>query len=241
VRRVGHKGADLITPGNTLASFDSAVQHGADMIEFDVLPEHLHDRRSCRLVLAHDYTHDLAAAPTLEQGLDHLVTDPFADVDLDVDLKLPGYEDRVVEALRERDLLDRTLVSTMYVESVDRVKALEPRLRVGWSVPKARRDYTLSPLWKVPAYGALQLGRAVLPGRAARTIRSGRCDAFMVYWRLVSPRLVRAIHEAGGELYVWTVDDEAQIRAFEAMGVDEVISNDPRLFGPQAMSQIAAE
>jgi glycerophosphoryl diester phosphodiesterase len=241
VRRVGHKGADLITPGNTLASFDSALEHGADMIEFDVLPEDLDDRRGCRLVLAHDYTHDPARAPTLEEGLDHLVTDAFADVALDVDLKLPGYEDRVVQALRDRGLLDRALVSTMYLESVDRLKALEPGLRVGWSVPKARRDYTLSAVWKIPAYGMIALGRAILPLRAASELRRGRCDAFMVYWRMVTPRLVRAVHRAGGELYVWPVDDEARIRTFEAMGVDGVITNDPRLFGPRVMSPIAAE
>ena len=39
LRRVGHKGADLIAPGNTLASFDAALAAGVDMIEFDVLPE----------------------------------------------------------------------------------------------------------------------------------------------------------------------------------------------------------
>jgi glycerophosphoryl diester phosphodiesterase len=97
-------------------------------------------------------------------------------------------------------------------------------------VPKARRDSTLSPLWKVPAYGMIQLGRAVLPALAPRAIRSGRCDAFMVYWRLVTPRLVRAVQRAGGEVYVWTVDDGARIRRFQAMGVDGVITNDPRLF-----------
>jgi len=53
LRRVGHKGADLITPGNTYASFDAAREAGVDMIEFDVLPE----RGSDRLVLAHDYEH----------------------------------------------------------------------------------------------------------------------------------------------------------------------------------------
>jgi glycerophosphoryl diester phosphodiesterase len=241
VRRVGHKGADRITPGNTLASFDSAIAHGADMIEFDVLPEDPHDPRGSRLVLAHDYGHDLAAAPSLEDGLDHLVTDAFAAVDLNVDLKLPGYEDRVVQVLRDRGLVGRVLLSTMEVESVDRLKALEPGLRVGWSVPKARRDYTQSPLWRLPAFALLQAGRVILPARAAKAIRAGRCDAFMVYWRLVTPRLVRAVHDAGGELYVWTVDDEARIRAFEALGVDGVITNDPRLFGPQVMSQIAAE
>ena len=38
------------------------------------------------------------------------------------------------------------------------------------------------------------------------------------------------MHEAGGEVYVWTVDDARRIRAFEALGVDGVITNDPRLF-----------
>jgi glycerophosphoryl diester phosphodiesterase len=50
LRRVGHKGAALIAPGNTTASFDAALAAGVDMIEFDVLPE----RGTGRLVLAHD-------------------------------------------------------------------------------------------------------------------------------------------------------------------------------------------
>ena len=52
----------------------------------------------------------------------------------------------------------------------------------------------------------------------------------MSHWRLVSPALVRQVHAAGGELYVWTVDDAARIRSLEAIGVDGVITNDPRLF-----------
>ena len=38
----------------------------------------------------------------------------------------------------------------------------------------------------------------------------------MAHWRLVTPRLVRAIKEAGGELYVWTVDDGAAHRPARA-------------------------
>jgi glycerophosphoryl diester phosphodiesterase len=52
----------------------------------------------------------------------------------------------------------------------------------------------------------------------------------MAHRFLVTPRLVSAVRAAGGELYVWTVDDAAQIRALEALGVTGVISNDPRLF-----------
>ena len=35
--RVGHKGADHVAPGNTIESFEAALEHGVDMIEFDVL------------------------------------------------------------------------------------------------------------------------------------------------------------------------------------------------------------
>ena len=50
LKRIGHKGADLIAPGNTLASFDAALASGVDMVEFDVLPEN--PDRSGGLVLA---------------------------------------------------------------------------------------------------------------------------------------------------------------------------------------------
>ena len=52
-RRVGHKGAAHIEPGNTLASFDAALRHDVDMIELDVLSEHTDGSGS--LLVAHDY------------------------------------------------------------------------------------------------------------------------------------------------------------------------------------------
>jgi len=230
LRRVGHKGADHIAPGNTTASFDAALAADVDMIEFDVLPEDRLAPERGGLLLAHDHEHLPADALTLEQGLGHLASGPFADVELDVDLKLPGYERRVVEALREHGLLERTMVSTMFMRSLVVLRELEPRLRLGWSVPRVRRDYTVSPFTALPAYGLLVRMRRRLPGIAAAHVRAGRCDALMAHWRLVTPRLVRALGEAGGDLYVWTVDDRARIRALEALGVTGVITNDPRLF-----------
>ena len=172
LRRVGHKGADHIAPGNTAASFDAALAHGVDMIEFDVLPEDMDDRQGSRLLLSHDYDHDLAAALTLEEGLAHLASSPFTSVELDVDLKLPGYEARVVEALRAHDLIERALVSSTFMRSLVAVRALEPRLRLGWSVPRARRDYTASRLWMLPAYAMVARIRRRLP--AAAVAPSGR-------------------------------------------------------------------
>jgi glycerophosphoryl diester phosphodiesterase len=227
VKRVGHKGADLIAPGNTTASFDAALDAGVDMIEFDVLPS----RTDGRLMLAHDYE-DLAGrdALTLEQGLEHLAAGSFAGVELDVDLKLPGYELRVLNALRAEGLLDRALISSQFRESLALIRAVEPGVRLGWSVPKLRRDPFRSRLMWLPASALLLAWRELLPLRAARAIGSGRCDALMAHWRLITPRLVRRVHDAGGELYVWTVDELPLIRSLQAMGVTGVITNDPRLF-----------
>jgi glycerophosphoryl diester phosphodiesterase len=227
LRRVGHKGADHITPGNTAASFDAALAAGVDMIEFDVLPEDLHRPAESRLLLAHDYTHDLARALTLDEGLAHLAG---LDVELDVDLKLPGYEARVVEALRVHGLVERALISSTFMRSLVALRELEPRLRLGWSIPRARRDYTASWHTKLLAYAAIGRIRRRLPDVARSHLAAGRCDAIMAHWRLVSPRLVETVTDAGGELYVWTVDDAKRIRRLEDLGVTGVITNDPRLF-----------
>jgi glycerophosphoryl diester phosphodiesterase len=229
LRRVGHKGADLIAPGNTPASFDAALEAGVDMIEFDVLSERSDGTGA--LILAHDYkAARKGVPPTLDEGLDHLAAEAFTGVELDLDLKLPGYELRALDALRERELIDRTIVSSQYVESLAVLRAAEPTLRLGWSVPKAQRDYTTSVWTAVPALAALQVYRRVMPRRARRALRAGLCDAIMAHWRLVTPALARAVAGAGGELYVWTVDDGAHIARLEALGVTGVITNDPRLF-----------
>jgi len=229
VKRVGHKGADALAPGNTLESFEAALAAGVDMIEFDVLPT-----PDGRLVLAHDPADSERRQPlTLDEGLDHLAGAAYSDLEFDVDLKARGYERAVVEGLRERGLAERSLVSSTYLESLARVGALAPELRRGWSVPRVRRDYTRTVL-APGAYALVRIVRLRLPGQAASLLREGRCEALMAHWLLVTPRLVNAVQGAGGELYVWTVDDRRRVERLEAMGVDGIITNDPRLFAPRA-------
>ena len=225
MKRIGHKGADHVAPGNTIASFEAALEHGVDMIEFDVLR-----LRDGRIVLAHDYPDAASREPLmLEEGLDHFAGKAYADVELDVDLKLPGYEREVVDALLERGLEERALVSTTYLESLAELGRLRPGLRRGWSVPRVRRDYTRTAL-ALPAYAVARWWRARLPGRAGALIGAGGAEAVMAHWLLMSPRLADAVHGAGGQLYLWTVDDPRRLAAYEALGVDGVITNDPRLF-----------
>jgi glycerophosphoryl diester phosphodiesterase len=195
------------------------------MIEFDVLR-----LRDGRLVLAHDYGDAAKREPvSLEDGLDHFAGEAYSSVELDVDLKLPGYEREVVDGLLSRGLGGRTIVSSTYLESLERVGELAPGVRRGWSVPRARRDYTRS-VFAPAAYLIAQVIRRRLPGQAARLTRSGRVEAVMAHWLLASRRLVEQVNDAGGQVYVWTVDDAARIAKLSALGVDGVITNDPRLF-----------
>jgi glycerophosphoryl diester phosphodiesterase len=237
-RRVGHKGAAHLVQGNTLASFDAALAHGVEMIEFDVLSENLDG--SGRLFVAHDFQDMRSRTPlTLEQALEHLAGEAFAGVDFDLDVKLPGYELQVVDALRDAGLTARTLLSGMFPSSLARVRAAEPSLRLGWSVPRVRRDYTSDMLTAIPALAMLTGYRALLPRRARDALRARTVDAIMAHWRVVTPALVRAVAREGGELYVWTVDDAARIAKLTALGVSGIITNDPRLFADGTAPQIA--
>ncbi len=228
-RRVGHKGAAHLATGNTIASFDAARDHGVDMIEFDVICEQ--PGGGGRLLVAHDYE-DVRSRPQLELGeaLAHLAGPDFAGIELDVDVKLPGYELRVLAALREFELVGRTLISGMFPSGLARIRAAEPGLRLGWSVPRVRRDYTTDMLTAIPALAMLTGYRAMLPRRARAALLERRFDAIMAHWRVVTPALLRAVREGGGELYVWTVDDARMIERLTALGVDGIITNDPRLF-----------
>ncbi len=224
-KRVGHKGADALAPGNTPASFEAALRTGVEVIEFDVLR-----LRDGRIVLAHDLGDAAGREPlSLDEGLDHLAGEAYAGLELDVDLKWPGYENEVVEGLRTRGLVERSLVSSMFTRTIDSIGGLAPELRRGWSVPRVRRDYTLR-RWAIPAFFGARVLAARLPRQAAAMLAAGRCHAVISHWMLVSPPLVRTVHAAGGELWVWTVDDRPRIERLAALGVDAIITNDPRLF-----------
>jgi glycerophosphoryl diester phosphodiesterase len=229
-KRVGHKGAHQLAHGNTLASFDAALDQRVDMIEFDVLPEHLDG--SGRLLLAHDYEDVSQRTPsTLDEGLAHLAGPRYAGVELDVDLKLPGYEERAIAALRAHGLVERTLISTMESSSLKLIREIAPDIRLGRSFPRVRDDPMNHPLKRWPAYALIAYWRAALPRQIAGQLRRGQVDALMCHWAFVTERLAREVHGAGGELYVWTVDDSDRIAALERLGADGIITNDPRLFG----------
>jgi glycerophosphoryl diester phosphodiesterase len=234
-RRIGHKGAADLVEGNTIASFERAVEVGVDMIEFDVLKPRegkpgLPDEGRSPLVVAHDHE-DAASRPrlTLDAALDAFTRPPLDRVEIDCDLKLPGREDELVRALQERELVERAMVSTMYVESLARDAALEPRLRRGWTYPLVTRAWDRSTVAKPAVAAARELMRRRFPRVARRRVPLIGASAIWIFHRLATPRLAAVTGELGIELIAWTVDDAATIARLRAIGVDGIVSNDPRL------------
>ncbi len=234
LRLVGHKGADLIAPGNTIESFHAAVAAGVDTIELDVLwlpDSHLPQEQRAPLVVAHDWGDAERRTPLkLTEALDAFLESPLDQVEIDIDIKLPGREEEIVTALRERDLVGRAMVSTMELYSLGRILKLEPELRRGWTYPKVTKDWTSKRWAKGPMLLALMAMRQRLPGLAAEKLPKFGVESMWVYHPLVSRRLARITELAGVELIAWTVDDLPHMQRLVEAGVNGLVSNDPRLF-----------
>jgi glycerophosphoryl diester phosphodiesterase len=229
--RVGHK---IIIPGSRLDQLPARLEGATwDMVELDVLPH------GDRLVIAHD-----------PSDLEHEVLIDFADalaslaellpahVGLDVDIKTTGYETRVADAITAAGLADRTLISTMELDSLLLLRRTEPEFRLGLSVPKARRNYLAHPLTRPAAYAMLEYLRRTLPAKLEPTLAAGTVDAVMAHWGVVTPRLSDVVRRYGLELYVWTVDDHRRLPRLARLGVTGVITNDRLLFARAGLEHI---
>jgi glycerophosphoryl diester phosphodiesterase len=217
-----------------LESFRAAVEAGVDTIEMDVLwlPDaHLPLEQRHPLVIAHDWEDAERRTPLkLTEALDAFLEPPLDEVEIDLDIKLPGREEEVVAALQERRLVERAMISTMEMHTLKRILELQPALRRGWTYPKVTKDWTSKRWAKGPMVAALAAMRLRLPGLAAQKLPRFGVEAMWVYHPLVTPRLARICKLAGTELIAWTVDDLPRMRKLAAAGVDGICSNDPRLF-----------
>lgn len=230
---VGHGGAGAYFPGNGRPSIDRALEIGVDRVECDV------QRTSDGvLVLGHDESVLIDGAKvalrglgldTLRMGIDDLLTlDEFIEQvgdrsDFLLDMKAPGYEGELADAITRHGIADRTIVSSTYALGLRRLRVVVPGLSTGLSSGHLASAIAVERVrqWLGAALGWLSPRPLIL------TARRVGADHLMVHHRVCSPRMVALSHRAGLRVYPWTVDDEDRMDHLIALGVEGIISNKP--------------
>lgn len=203
---LGHRGArsSVSIPENTFASFDLALQHGCGGFEFDVRLTGCgravicHDPKIERITVAKATAEQLLDLPLLDEVLRRYAQRAF----LDIELKVPGLESKVLTSLREHRLEDNYVVSSFLPEVVTELKTRSANVQVGIICDK--------------------------PGQLARFPKLD-IEYVIPHHSLTTSKLVQEVHRAGKKIVTWTVNDSASMLQFADWGVDGIISDDTDL------------
>lgn len=213
----GHRGAAALEPENTLPSFFRAFVCGATAVEFDVRATRdgvavvVHDEELSRVTgvdarvsrimyteLSKLRVYGRAKVPTLREVL----ALAKGRLSVDIELKAPGVEREVVEALRELEMVDDAIVTSFFPPLLESVKKLEPSIEVGvltigWD------DECLDVAEKVGA-------TLILPN-----------------YETLNRELVEKIRGKGYRVITWTVNDVKVAERLVEMGVEGIITDNP--------------
>jgi glycerophosphoryl diester phosphodiesterase len=235
-----HRGGAGLAPENTLAAFRNGIALGADYIEMDVhltkdgVPVVIHDPtidrttdgtgRVADLTLAQLQSFNAAAkfagaterqvVPTLAQVLD--LAKPTS-VQLEIEIKVnadnqpyAGIEQKVIDEIAARGMLDRVHLTSLKLDTLPRVRAIDPKIK---TTALLSSSYFRSHDLLQPA--------AVIDDVASFANGIGVDQSYL------TPQLVREAHQRNMSVNVWTVDSEAEMNKFIAMGVDSITTNRP--------------
>src|SRR5581483_2324741 len=139
-------------------------------------------------------------------------------------------EAAVVDALRAHGLVDRALATSFHASTLRAIADLEPSLRRGFTYPFDRRGLSQRRLLAPATVLALAALRRTLPLRIGGLLQAARASVATLHHWVVSRAVVDRCHALQTPVVAWTVDDRETIRRLAALGVDAVVTNDPRLF-----------
>lgn len=222
--RIGHRGAAALAPENTVESLRAAVELEVDLVEFDVL-----DGADGELVLAHGKRERAEEPPTLDAAL-RFFTDEARETGLHIDLKPRGRERALVDALRRHGLVERSFVSSFHAGALRALAELEPGLRRGLTYPWDRSGVAARRPFAPIVAGTLLALRRALPPRIEGLLRRADASVAVLHWAVVSRAVVERCHARDAPVVAWTVNDRPRIEQLDRLGVDGVVTDDPRLF-----------
>lgn len=226
---LAHRGLAVDAPENTMLAFELAVRAGAEYLETDV-----HVSADGAAVLAHDPTLQRVAVGRVERVADLALAElrrvdlgasqgfatlgellhAFPGARLNIDVKTDAAVTATVEAVRRSDAADRVLLTAFSDTRRRRLASMLPGVAASAGRASVLRARAASVTRNAP------LMRRAVAGAHALQIpeRVGRV-------RLLSPALVETAHEAGLEIHVWTVNEEAEMRRLLALGIDGIVTD----------------
>jgi glycerophosphoryl diester phosphodiesterase len=247
---VAHRGASEDEAEHTLAAYERALEDGSDGVECDVRLTRdgvlvcVHDRRINRTSTGRGVVSalELADLADLDFGGWHPAASSAAEGP-DWDRSSVLTLDRLLDVLRGRgrpvDLAIETKHPTRYAGLVE-LTLVELLTRHGLVAPDPSGPVNV----RVMSFAASSLRRlrslaptlptVYLMNRLALRHRDGvlPAGAYAAGPSLralkANPTYVERVHDAGGEVHVWTVDDPADVEQVASLGVDVVITNRPR-------------
>lgn len=237
---VAHRGGAALAPENTLGAFANAMQLGVDMVECDVhlsKDNHvivMHDADVSRTTNGRGYISDLTLAelkqlnaaakfsggytaqtvPTLDELLDLVKGKTPIQIEIKVDAKgqrYPGIEQKVVDAVRAREMINAVIVISFDFPTLKEIKRLEPRIATGALV---RADW-----FSARGNNVERIVHDAIDATGA--------DYFMPTYAPVTEALVQAVHARGLKIGVWTVDNPSDMTRLAGWGVDAITTNRP--------------
>jgi glycerophosphoryl diester phosphodiesterase len=208
---LGHRGARLYAPENTVTAFNLSLEHGVDGFEFDVRCTSnkqsiiCHDRKFNRMVVRSRTLEQIQAScpldtkpPCLEDVLELYSRTAF----LNIEVKVRGLEQVVVQAIKRFPPQRGYFISSFLPSVVRKLNTLDKTLILG-AVSKS--------YWHLRRWTKLPVSYVV------------------PHHSLLTPKLIETLHAAGKTVVTWTVNDSEQMLRLAKMGVDGIISDDTKL------------
>jgi glycerophosphoryl diester phosphodiesterase len=227
----GHRGARGHAPENTLLAFDLAFDLGADGIECDAQLS-----ADGRLVIIHDGT---VNRTTNARGAVHALSfEALRQLDAGRGQRIPTLDETLALVGGRGGLLNLELKAESDTEALAVAAAVAARLAAllgddplreriiasSFSLPAVEEIKRRLPWLRV---GALFGGRAwTRPAMIERALALD-AEAIHPHPRILTAETVRAAHEAGLRVNVWTANRWATIRQLIAWDVDGVFSDFP--------------
>jgi len=221
---IAHRGYSAAAPENTLPAFQLAMEAEADLVELD----YYHSKDQV-LTVVHDGTLDRTtdAVRRWGTGTNRVSQTLFAKMhELDASSwrgsnQPPATIPSLMEALdlmrliRERREVNQVVVQSFDWQYLEEYHRLEPSQILG----------ALGP-WKSYRGASLSDAEQVLSVRWIDEAR--RVGARVVVWnQKVEASAVAAAHERGMKVWVYTIDDPADMTRLLDLGIDGLITNNP--------------